>query len=123
MKSNVLAFPAVEKTAETLLARLESQAEALEEKYVLLEDLHGSLHDAEKEAECMESRYNEVMEDYARIVGTENIPRVLLEYASNCRIDVNSDTMEYILTFANDLAEAPSQFTLDLLGEEDEKED
>jgi len=121
--SNVLAFPAVEKTAETLLARLESQAEALEEKYVLLEDLHGSLHDAEKEAECMESRYNEVMEDYARIVGTENIPRVLLEYASNCRIDVNSDTMEYILTFANDLAEAPAQFTLDLLGEEDEKED
>lgn len=121
--SNVLAFPAVEKTAETLLARLESQAEALEEKYVLLEDLHGSLHDAEKEAECMESRYNEVMEDYARIVGTENIPRVLLEYASNCRIDVNSDTMEYILTFANDLAEAPAQFTLDLCGEEDEKED
>jgi len=35
MKSNVLAFPVVEKTAETLLARLESQAEALEEKYVL----------------------------------------------------------------------------------------
>ena len=123
MKSNVLAFPAVEKTAETLLARLESQAEALEEKYVLLEDLHGSLHDAEKEAECMESRYNEVMEDYARIVGTENIPRVLLEYASNCRIDVNSDTMEYILTFADDVSKAPAQFTLDLFGEEDEKED
>ena len=121
--SNVLMFPAVEKTAETLLARLESQAEHLEEKYVLLEDLHGKLHDAEKEAECMESSYNEIMEEYAKLVGTENIPRVLLEYASNCRIDVNSDTMEYIFTFAKDLAEAPAQFTLDLFGEEDEKED
>ena len=122
MKSNVLAFPAVEKTAETLLSRLESQAEALEEKYVLLEDLHGSLHDAEKEAECMESRYNEVMEDYAKMVGTENIPRVLLEYASNCRIDVNSDTMEYILTFADDMSKAPTQYSLGLF-EEDEDED
>lgn len=120
--SNVLMFPAVEKTAETLLARLESQAEHLEEKYVLLEDLHGKLHDAEKEAECMESSYNEVMEEYAKMVGTENIPKVLLEYASNCRIDVNADTLEYILTFADEMSKAPTQYSLGLF-EEDEDED
>ena len=122
MVSNVLMFPAVEKTAETLLARLEAQAEHLEEKYVLLEDLHGKLHDAEKEAECMENSYNEVMEEYAKMVGTENIPRVLLEYASNCRIDVNADTLEYILTFADDMSKAPTQYSLGLF-EEDNDED
>ena len=118
--SNVLEFPAVEKTTETLLARLESQAENLEERYVLLEDLHCKLHDAEKEAECMEARYNEVMEEYAKLVGTENVPKILLEYASNCRIDVNADTLEYVFTFAKDVSEAPAQFTLDLFGDEDE---
>lgn len=121
MKSNVLAFPAVEKSAETLLARLESQAESLEQKYVLLEELHGSLHDAEQEAECMEQRYNEVMQDYAKIVGTENIPRVLLEYCSNARVDVNADTLEYIFTLTEDIAQAPAQ--LGLFGEEDEEKD
>ena len=118
--SNVLAFPAVEKTAETLLARLESQAEALEEKYVSLEDLHGKLHDAEKEAECMEARYNEVMEEYAKLVGTENIPRILLEYSSNARIDINADTLEYVFTLADDISKAPTQYSLGLFEDEDE---
>jgi len=122
MMSNVLAFPAVEKTAQTLLARLESQAENLEEKYVLLEELHGKLHDAEKEAECMEARYNEVMEEYAKLVGTENVPRVLLEYASNCRIDVNADTLEYIFTLADDVSKAPTQYSLGLLPEDDNED-
>jgi hypothetical protein len=122
MMSKVLAFPAIEKTAQTLLARLESQAENLEEKYVLLEELHGKLHDAEKEAECMEARYNEVMEEYAKLVGTENVPRVLLEYASNCRIDVNSDTLEYIFTFADDVSKAPAQYSLGLFPEDDNED-
>jgi len=122
MMSNVLAFPALEKTAQTLLARLESQAENLEEKYVLLEELHGKLHDAEKEAECMEARYNEVMEEYAKLVGTENVPRVLLEYASNCRIDVNSDTLEYIFTLADDVSKAPTQYSLGLFPEDDNED-
>jgi hypothetical protein len=122
MMSKVLAFPAIEKTAQTLLARLESQAENLEEKYVLLEELHGKLHDAEKEAECMEARYNEVMEEYAKLVGTENVPRVLLEYASNCRIDVNSDTLEYIFTFADDVSKAPTQYSLGLFPEDDNED-
>ena len=124
--SNVLAFPALEKTAETLLARLESQAENLEEKYVMLEELHGNLHDAEKEAECMEARYNEVMEEYAKVVGTENIPRILLEYSSNARIDINAETLEYVFTLAQDISEAPAQYSLGLFEEnedEDEKED
>jgi hypothetical protein len=122
MMSNVLAFPAVEKTAQTLLGRLESQAENLEEKYVLLEELHGKLHDAEKEAECMEARYNEVMEEYAKLVGTENVPRVLLEYASNCRIDVNADTLEYIFTLADDVSKAPTQYSLGLFPEDDNED-
>jgi hypothetical protein len=122
MMSKVLAFPAIEKTAQTLLARLESQAENLEEKYVLLEELHGKLHDAEKEAECMEARYNEVMEEYAKLVGTENVPRVLLEYASNCRIDVNADTLEYIFTFADDVSKAPTQYSLGLFPEDDNED-
>jgi hypothetical protein len=122
MMSKVLAFPAVEKTAQTLLARLESQAENLEEKYVLLEELHGKLHDAEKEAECMEARYNEVMEEYAKLVGTENVPKILLEYASNCRIDVNSDTLEYIFTFADDVSKAPTQYSLGLFPEDDNED-
>jgi len=122
MMSNVLAFPALEKTAQTLLARLESQAENLEEKYVLLEELHGKLHDAEKEAECMEARYNEVMEEYAKLVGTENVPRVLLEYASNCRIDVNADTLEYIFTLADDVSKAPTQYSLGLFPEDDNED-
>ena len=120
--SNVLEFPIMEKNAETLLARLESQAENLEEKYVLLEELHGKLHDAEKQAECMESRYNEVMEEYAKLVGTENVPRVLLEYASNCRIDVNADTLEYIFTFADDVSKAPTQYSLELFPEDDNED-
>ena len=122
MMSNVLEFPIMEKNAETLLARLESQAENLEEKYVLLEELHGKLHDAEKQAECMESRYNEVMEEYAKLVGTENVPRVLLEYASNCRIDVNADTLEYIFTLADDVSKAPTQYSLGLFPEDDNED-
>ena len=60
------------------------------------------------------------MLEYAKLVGTENIPKGLLEYASNARIDVNADTAEYILTFATEIADAPAQFTLDLFGEDDE---
>ena len=120
MSSKVLEFPVKKKAAETILARLNAQAENLEEKYVVLDKIHAELHKAEEEADCMESRYNEVMLEYAKLVGTENIPKDLLEYASNARIDVNADTAEYILTFATEIADAPAQFTLDLFGEDDE---
>ena len=122
--SNVLAFPALEKTAETLLARLESQAEHLEEKYVVLEELHGSLHEAEKEAECMEARYNEVMVEYSGMVGLENVPAILLQYASGAQLRIEDDDLEYLFTLTEELSEAPAQYSLGLFEEnEDEKED
>jgi len=122
--SNVLVFPAVEKTAETLLARLESQAENLEEKYVMLEELHGKLHDAEKEAECMEERYNEVMVEYSGIVGIENVPAILLQYASGAQLRIEDDDLKYLFTLTEELSEAPAQYSLGLFEEnEDEKED
>ncbi len=117
--TNIIEFPAVEKTAATLLARLESQAEALEEKYVMLEELHGNLHDAEKEAECMESAYDEVMSQYASKVGSANVPKVLLQYSTNASITLTTDDLQYVLSFdPENVEEGP--YTLDLFGDDDE---
>ena len=116
--TNIIEFPAVEKTAATLLARLESQAEALEEKYVMLEELHGNLHDAEKEAECMESAYDEVMSEYAKKVGSANVPKVLLQYSTNASITLTTDDLQFVLSFDPENVEEPYQ--TDLFGDDDE---
>jgi hypothetical protein len=116
--TNIIEFPAVEKTAATLLARLESQAEALEEKYVILEELHGNLHDAEKEAECMESAYDEVMSEYAKKVGSANVPKVLLQYSTNASITLTTDDLQFVLSFDPENVEEPYQ--TDLFGDDDE---
>ena len=116
--TNIIEFPAVEKTAATLLARLESQAEALEEKYVILEELHGNLHDAEKEAECMESAYDEVMSEYAKKVGSANVPKVLLQYSTNASITLTTDDLQFVLSFDSENVEEPYQ--TDLFGDDDE---
>ena len=117
--TNILEFPALEKTAATLLARLESQAEALEEKYVMLEELHGNLHDAEKEAECMESAYDEVMSQYAKKVGSANVPKVLLQYSTNASITLTTEDMQYVLSFdPENIEDGPYQ--IDLFGDDDE---
>ena len=117
--TNIIEFPAVEKTAATLLARLESQAEALEEKYVMLEELHGNLHDAEKEAECMESAYDEVMSQYAAKVGSANVPKVLLQYSTNASITLTTDDMQYVLSFDPENVE-DGPYQVDLFGDDDE---
>ena len=116
--TNIIEFPAVEKTAATLLARLESQAEALEEKYVILEELHGNLHDAENEAECMESAYDEVMSEYAKKVGSANVPKVLLQYSTNASITLTTDDLQFVLSFDPENVEEPYQ--TDLFGDDDE---
>lgn len=116
--TNIIEFPAVEKTAATLLARLESQAEALEEKYVMLEELHGNLHDAEKEAECMESAYDEVMSEYAKKVGSANVPKVLLQYSTNASVTLTTDDLQFVLSFDPENVEKPHQ--TDLFGDDDE---
>lgn len=116
--TNIIEFPAVKKTAATLLARLESQAEALEEKYVMLEELHGNLHDAEKEAECMESAYDEVMSEYAKKVGSANVPKVLLQYSTNASITLTTDDLQFVLSFDPENVEEPHQ--TDLFGDDDE---
>jgi hypothetical protein len=116
--TNIIEFPAVEKTAATLLARLESQAEALEEKYVILEELHGNLHDVEKEAECMESAYDEVMSEYAKKVGSANVPKVLLQYSTNASITLTTDDLQFVLSFDPENVEEPYQ--TDLFGDDDE---
>ena len=116
--TNIIEFPALEKTAAALLARLESQAEALEEKYVMLEDLHGKLHDAEQETECMEASYDEVMSAYAKKVGSANIPKVLLQYSTNASITVTTGDLQYVLSFNPENVEEPHQ--TDLFGDDDE---
>ena len=116
--TNVIEFPAMEQTTAALLSRLESQAEALEEKYVLLENLHGELHDAEQEAECMESRYDEVMSEYAKKVGSANVPKVLLQYSTHATITLTTDDMQYVLSFDPENVEDP--YTPDLFGDDDE---
>ena len=116
--TNIIEFPAVKKTAATLLARLESQAEALEEKYVMLEELHGNLHDAEKEAECMESAYDEVMSEYAKKVGSANVPKVLLQYSTNASVTLTTDDLQFVLSFDPENVEKPHQ--TDLFGDDDE---
>ena len=117
--TNIIEFPAVEKTAATLLARLESQAEALEETYVMLEDLHGQLQDAEKEAECMERTYDEVMSEYAKKVGSANVPKVLLQYSTNASITLTTDDLQFVLSFDSENVE-DSPYQVDLFGDDDE---
>lgn len=117
--TNIIEFPAVEKTAATLLSRLESQAEALEETYVMLEDLHGKLHDAEKEAECMERTYDEVMSEYAKKVGSANVPKVLLQYSTNASITLTTDDLQFVLSFDPENVE-DSPYQVDLFGDDDE---
>lgn len=125
MSSKVLEFPVKKKTAETILARLNAQAENLEEKYVVLDRIHAELHKTEEEADCMESSYNEAMVEYADMVGIENVPKVLLGYASNVRIDVTGEVWiwkGFDCKRDYGVPDAPAQFTLDLFGEDDETE-
>jgi hypothetical protein len=111
----VVEFPTTEKATSTLLSRLESEAEHLEELYVSLEELHGTLHETELEADRREKMFNTMMNDYAKLVGAENIPHVLLQYCSNAKISANADRLEYILEL-----DSGEQYSLDFLGEDDE---
>lgn len=111
----VVEFPTIEKATSTLLARLDSEAEVLEELYVQLEELHGALHETELEADKREKAYNVMMNDYAKLVGAENIPHVLLQYCSNAKINVDADKLEYVLEL-----DSGEQYSLDFLGDDNE---
>ena len=111
----VVEFPTIEKASSTLLARLDSEAEVLEELYVQLEELHGALHETELEADKREKAYNVMMNDYAKLVGAENIPHVLLQYCSNAKINVDADKLEYVLEL-----DPGEQYLLDFLGDDNE---
>ena len=111
----VVEFPTIEKATSTLLARLDSEAEVLEELYVQLEELHGTLHETELEADKREKAYNVMMNDYAKLVGAENIPHVLLQYCSNAKINVDADKLEYVLEL-----DSGEQYSLDFLGDDNE---
>ena len=111
----VVEFPTIEKATSTLLARLDSEAEVLEELYVQLEELHGKLHQTELEADKREKAYNVMMNDYAKLVGAENIPHVLLQYCSNAKINVDADKLEYVLEL-----DPGEQYLLDFLGDDNE---
>ena len=115
----VVEFPTIEKATNTLLSRLESEAENLEELYVALEELHGALHETELEADRREKAYNVMMNDYAKLVGAENIPHVLLQYCSNAKISANADKLEYV--FELDTGEGErEQYSFDFLGDDNE---
>jgi len=115
---NVVEFPTNEKATSTLLARLDAGAEVLEELYVQLEQMHGALHDAEIEADKLEKAYNTMMNDYAKLVGAENIPHALLQYCSNAKISVDADKLEWVLEL-----DSGEQYSLNFLGDEDNNED
>ena len=111
----VVEFPTIEKATSTLLARLESEAEYLEELYLGLEDLHGTLHETELKADQREKHYNAMMSDYAKLVGAENIPHVLLQYCSNAKVSANADKLEYVLEL-----DTGEQYSFEFLGEDNE---
>ena len=120
--SNVIKFPTSEKTASTLLARLESQAEVLEELYVGLEGLHGELHDAELKADNLEKIYNVMISDYAVLIGAENVPPELLQYCSIAKVSINAEELQYSLELDGEEG-VGTQYSFKLLGEGEETGD
>ena len=115
----VVEFPTAEKATNNLLARLEVGAENLEELYVALEAMHGKLHEEELKADLLEKHYNVLMNDYAKLVGAENIPHVLLQYCSNAKISANADELQY--TFELDMGEGEKQqYSFEFIGEDNE---
>jgi hypothetical protein len=115
----VVEFPTIEKATNTLLSRLESEAEHLEELYVSLEELHGALHETEIEADKREKTYNVMMNDYAKLVGAENIPHVLLQYCSNAKISANAEELQYVFEIESEEG-IKQQYSFEFLGEDSE---
>lgn len=116
---NVIEFPTTEKTTNTLLNRLESEAENLEELYVSLEELHGTLHETEIEADKREKAYNVLMNDYANLVGPENIPHTLLQYCSTAKISANAEELQYVFEVESEEG-VKQQYSFEFLGEDNE---
>ena len=116
---NVIEFPTSEKTMSTLLARLESEAEYLEELYLALEDLHGTLHETELKADQREKNYNLIMNEYANLVGPENIPHVLLQYCSTAKISANAEELQYVFEVESEEG-VKQQYSFEFLGEDNE---
>ncbi len=122
MANNILMFPVLEKTAETMKKRLEAQTQKLEEKYVELDEVHAKLHALEEQTSCMEERFNTALQDYAKVVGVENVPVSLMEYCSNAQVNIDGDALTFTLKkVVDELVEVPTQYSFNLENESEEE--
>ena len=90
--SKVLEFP----ESRSLLRRLEKTTEELVELHDALSKGYSMLQQLEDQVELRESEYNKVLAKYSKVVGINNIPVKLLEYASeHLVVDVNKGEIRY----------------------------
>ena len=90
--SKVLEFP----ESRSLLRRLEKTTEELVELHDALSKGYSMLQQLEDQVELRETEYNKVLYKLSKVVGAENIPVKLLNFASeHLVVDVEKGEIRY----------------------------
>ena len=90
--TKILEFP----EDRSLLRRLEKSTEELVELHEALSKGYSMLQQLEDQVEKYEKEYNDVLVKYAKVIGIDNIPVKLLEYATeHLVVDVENGEIRY----------------------------
>lgn len=90
--TKILEFP----ENRSLLRRLEKSTEELVELHDALSKGYSMLQQLEDQVERYEKEYNDVLVKYAKVIGIDNIPIKLLEYATeHLVVDVENGEIRY----------------------------
>lgn len=90
--TKILEFP----EDRSLLRRLEKSTEALVDLHDALSKGYSMLQQLEDQVESHEKEYNDVLVKYAKVIGIDNIPVKLLEYATeHLVVDVENGEIRY----------------------------
>ena len=100
---SILQFPGKERQIDILEKQLTEISATLDKKYEELNVIHGVLNTLEYEVSLVEKRYIQQLREYARAIGTENVPVGFFEYSTDAIVYNTSRGFE--ISYENEDAE------------------
>jgi hypothetical protein len=116
--SNVVAFP-TEPKADNLVTQITGMQREIVGKFEKLTDHYIQSRILEQECNDLQYRYDNLILQYAGVVGNENIPAGLLEHCTRVIASYDNENDEILLTFDEEAAlagETPESETEPMAG-------
>jgi hypothetical protein len=98
--SNVIKFP-IDRKVETITAEIGNLQVEITDRFEKLTQLFVTSRELEQECGLLQTRYDDLVMEYAAAIGPENIPAGVLEYCTQVIAKCEGDTEQITLELGN----------------------